>query len=453
MADKASRYPDNVPGPFYVDDQCSDCDLCRETAPDNFTRNHDGGYSYVFKQPATEKELSECNYVLQACPVEAIGSDGDHILPSEDHAAPQAKAKADKANPYIKDVIPGSAEGVALGSEHDLSRATVADRQVIPVRATRYDENVPGPFYVDDNCICCDLCRESAPKNFKCHDPGGYAYVFKQPTSEEELEQCKEALQSCPTEAIGLDAGYDLYGEDPFDHQAKANKANREPKNALGPFYTDDKCVDCDFCCEVASNNFKRDYEGGYSYIFKQPANEEELEQCQEALEGCPVKAIGSDGDEDLYGEDAASSRSPFVVTDISLEIKKYFAKHPEKTRQLTPRQFEMLVADILRDFGFDTELTRATRDGGRDIYAYVKNAVTSFLLYVECKRWAPERKVGIDIVQRVYGAAKSGGAHKSMIVTTSFFSGPAHEEQKRVSHEMDLRDYTGLKNWLQRYN
>ena len=46
MADAANKYPENVPGKFYVDNQCIDCDLCRETAPDNFKRNEDGGYTF-----------------------------------------------------------------------------------------------------------------------------------------------------------------------------------------------------------------------------------------------------------------------------------------------------------------------------------------------------------------------------------------------------------------------
>ena len=108
--------------------------------------------------------------------------------------------------------------------------------------------------------------------------------------------------------------------------------------------------------------------------------------------------------------------------------------------------------ADILKDFGFDTELTKATRDGGRDIYAYVKNAVTSFLMFVECKRWAQHNKVGIEVVQRVHGAAKAGGAHKAMIVTTSFFSLPAQKERRRIEKELDLADYETLKTWLAGY-
>jgi ferredoxin len=56
MADIANKYPQNVTGSYFVDDQCIDCDLCRETAPANFTRNDDGGHSYVYKQPESPEE-------------------------------------------------------------------------------------------------------------------------------------------------------------------------------------------------------------------------------------------------------------------------------------------------------------------------------------------------------------------------------------------------------------
>ena len=76
MADAANKYPENVPGKFYVDDQCIDCDLCRETAPANFKRNDDGGHSYVYKQPETPEEEGLCKEAMEGCPVEAIGNDG-----------------------------------------------------------------------------------------------------------------------------------------------------------------------------------------------------------------------------------------------------------------------------------------------------------------------------------------------------------------------------------------
>jgi ferredoxin len=76
MADAANKYSENVPGKFYVDDQCIDCDLCRETAPANFTRNDDGGHSYVYKQPESDEEATLCKEAMEGCPVEAIGEDG-----------------------------------------------------------------------------------------------------------------------------------------------------------------------------------------------------------------------------------------------------------------------------------------------------------------------------------------------------------------------------------------
>ena len=76
MADKEDRYPDNALGTYYVDEQCIDCDLCRQVAPDNFTRNEDEGYSFVYKQPSTPEESELCEEALEGCPVEAIGDDG-----------------------------------------------------------------------------------------------------------------------------------------------------------------------------------------------------------------------------------------------------------------------------------------------------------------------------------------------------------------------------------------
>jgi ferredoxin len=76
MADQANRYPENVAGAYYVDNQCIDCDLCRETAPDNFKRNEDGGYSFVYKQPENDDEAARCKEAKEGCPVEAIGDDG-----------------------------------------------------------------------------------------------------------------------------------------------------------------------------------------------------------------------------------------------------------------------------------------------------------------------------------------------------------------------------------------
>ena len=74
MADPEHKVPSNVGGPWFVDEECIDCDLCRTTAPDNFRANEDEGYSFVYKQPTTEDETELCRQALEECPVEAIGN-------------------------------------------------------------------------------------------------------------------------------------------------------------------------------------------------------------------------------------------------------------------------------------------------------------------------------------------------------------------------------------------
>jgi ferredoxin len=76
MADKTQKVAENTPGRYYVDATCIDCDLCRETAPGNFIRQDEGGYSFVVRQPASPAEEAACLAALEECPVEAIGNDG-----------------------------------------------------------------------------------------------------------------------------------------------------------------------------------------------------------------------------------------------------------------------------------------------------------------------------------------------------------------------------------------
>ena len=77
MADPNDKVSGQPHGEYYVDSQCIDCDLCRETAPDNFMRNEEEGFSFVYKQPESDEERTLCKDAMDNCPVEAIGSDGE----------------------------------------------------------------------------------------------------------------------------------------------------------------------------------------------------------------------------------------------------------------------------------------------------------------------------------------------------------------------------------------
>lgn len=77
MADKSSKWEQNIDGKFYVDDQCIACDACVVEAPRFFEMNDEDGHAFVKAQPQNEKDLQECMEALEACPVEAIGNDGN----------------------------------------------------------------------------------------------------------------------------------------------------------------------------------------------------------------------------------------------------------------------------------------------------------------------------------------------------------------------------------------
>ncbi len=75
------------------------------------------------------------------------------------------------------------------------------------VKKNRLAQNVPGKFYVDDQCIACDACVVEAPLFFSMNDIKGHAYVKMQPTTAEQIQLANEALKHCPVDAIG-DDGY-----------------------------------------------------------------------------------------------------------------------------------------------------------------------------------------------------------------------------------------------------
>ncbi len=78
-----------------------------------------------------------------------------------------------------------------------------------------------------------------------------------------------------------------------------ADKTKKYPENVKGRFFVDRECIACDACVLAAPENFGMDGDDGHAFVKKQPATESEQDQCREAMEGCPVEAIGNNGDTD----------------------------------------------------------------------------------------------------------------------------------------------------------
>ena len=67
-------------------------------------------------------------------------------------------------------------------------------------------------------------------------------------------------------------------------------------ENVPGKYYVNTRCIGCTLCPEIAPANFASNLEEGYEYVCKQPGNTAEEQLCREAMEICPVNAIGDDG-------------------------------------------------------------------------------------------------------------------------------------------------------------
>jgi restriction endonuclease Mrr len=135
----------------------------------------------------------------------------------------------------------------------------------------------------------------------------------------------------------------------------------------------------------------------------------------------------------------------------VNSQLVKYLLEFPERLFQLTPRQFEELIAELFNGFGFQVELTSPTRDNGRDVIA-VKCAPAKVKYLIECKRYLPAHKVGLAVVQRLQGVTFGEGANKGIIATTSGFTDPALAALARTPYLLEGRDFSGLVEWLNLY-
>ncbi len=76
MADASAKVPENVEGPYFVDESCTACETCIEEAPGNFKMKNNGEYAFAYKQPENDDEEIQCENALNICPVGAIGKEG-----------------------------------------------------------------------------------------------------------------------------------------------------------------------------------------------------------------------------------------------------------------------------------------------------------------------------------------------------------------------------------------
>jgi hypothetical protein len=151
--------------------------------------------------------------------------------------------------------------------------------------------------------------------------------------------------------------------------------------------------------------------------------------------------------DFDLTTEPGGSAIREIVFV-MGEKLVAYFRRHPNRIKELSPRQFEELICEIVGGFGWKAKLTRQTADGGYDIVALDHHGLTNKYL-IECKRYT-KRPVGIVPVRALLGVTTHEKATKGILVTTSRFTKGARELFDEHEWRLEGRDFQGLLEWLE---
>jgi restriction endonuclease Mrr len=120
--------------------------------------------------------------------------------------------------------------------------------------------------------------------------------------------------------------------------------------------------------------------------------------------------------------------------------------------REIDPRKFEELIAELFRDKGYDVQLTPRSKDGGRDILVIERDDIGSALTLVECKRYAQNNKVGVDIIRGLYGVVCEERATRGLLATTSYFTSGAKAFRDKVPYRLGLADFDILREMLSQF-
>jgi HJR/Mrr/RecB family endonuclease len=132
----------------------------------------------------------------------------------------------------------------------------------------------------------------------------------------------------------------------------------------------------------------------------------------------------------------------------------QWLRSRPHDVDRVHPRTFEIIVAEVIKDRGWEVQLTKQTRDGGYDILA-IQNTRLGFpiKILVECKLHRLDRPVGVPMVDRLIGVGHREIANYHVLVTNSRFSQQVWKVwEHRVLRDLKLVDREELFQWLTEY-
>jgi HJR/Mrr/RecB family endonuclease len=143
----------------------------------------------------------------------------------------------------------------------------------------------------------------------------------------------------------------------------------------------------------------------------------------------------------------------PKIITlsnQFDLKVYKLIAQNPSLLSTMDWRIFEEMLADLLRRFGYEVELTRKTKDGGIDVIALSRTSDFGVHKYIlQAKRYSTA--VQVSPVRELMYLHHEERATKSCLATTSTFTKGAWQEAQKHRWTLELKDKGGILEWIEK--
>lgn len=121
----------------------------------------------------------------------------------------------------------------------------------------------------------------------------------------------------------------------------------------------------------------------------------------------------------------------------------------PDILYTMSPRDFELLVAELLRRNGFDARVTKESHDDGVDVEACHRSILGETPFLIQCKRFSPSRPVTVSTVREMIGVADTKKAVTAIVTTSRFTSEARLLAGGPMSNKLSLIDFNDLVGWI----
>ncbi|ANF24196.1 restriction endonuclease [Stutzerimonas stutzeri] len=148
-------------------------------------------------------------------------------------------------------------------------------------------------------------------------------------------------------------------------------------------------------------------------------------------------------------------------IPEAKIEISRYspslgllneFFTRTLTLDDLSWRQFEILISQLLESDGYSIELMQGTKDGGVDIVAVkdMKEAGLYKALW-QAKKYKISSKIGISTIRELADVRNELGASKGILVTSSFLTRGALDRVYRDRFTLGKVDRDDISAWINR--